>query len=100
MCVYPSLSDEHQRILQALFETPPRPDISWLDASSLLRALPDYQDVQFDESDSRICLAVLYQGEFKIGLFPRPVHQDCLSQFMVERTRSFLMSVGITPSHR
>lgn len=94
MCIYfRELTTDQQIMVKAIFEDPPRLDISWTMVFVLLNALAD--TVQADAGVVRV--VVRCREKPKIGVFACSSEQGQVSRQMVKYLRDFLRGLGVEP---
>lgn len=95
MCIsFDELNDEHQAIINTVFEDPPRPDILWLRVLALFKALSG----TIREIDYFICVEIESSEGIRRCVFPYSGDQGCVSRHMIEYLRNYLRGVGVEPN--
>jgi len=88
-------SDDHHQIYQAIFENPPRSDISWEKVLDLLRVC-GAKLFQNGGNDGQ-WIQVWCEARRANAIFHRLDHQPYLAPLMVVEVRRFLIASGIHP---
>jgi hypothetical protein len=98
MCIsFDELTNEQQVAVRAIFEDLPRSDMAWSTVLDLFRALAEpLGSVEVDRG--LICVAVVYQGKPRPGVFVCINELGCISRHMVEDLKDYLCGVGVQPN--
>ncbi|GAB4156042.1 MAG: hypothetical protein Fur0046_35940 [Cyanobacteria bacterium J069] len=88
-------SDDHKRIYQAIFENPPRADISWEQVLDLLRTC-GVRLIENGGEDGQ-WIRVWCETRRANAILHRLEDQPCLSLLMVKAVRRFLITSGVQP---
>jgi hypothetical protein len=98
MCIsFDELTHEQQIVVKAIFEDLPRADIPWSTVLDLFRALAEPLG-WVEVSSGLICVAVMYQGSPKPGIFVCLDELGPVSRHMIEDLQDYLCGVGVEPN--